>query len=379
MPLPFIDLRRFEAGFLEGWEKKAAELSKRMQFIGGEEVEKLEASLSKDCQSKFAITCANGTDALQLALRAVGVLPGDRVLLPDFTFWATFEAIVNVGALPITIDIDPEDLQMDYSLFSQACETYKPKAAILVHLYGWASRELAKFRDFSRKKNVILIEDGAQAYGSLYHRESIFKEARIASLSFYPAKVFGAAGDGGALLCQDKETAQKARALSNHGRREHYSYEFVGWNSRLDSLQAAYLNLAREELDKRIESRQKSAKRYQEVLAGEEDLRCLRPPAECRENGYMNVLLLKNKKRTELIQRLEKEKIGYGITYPQSISEQKGAHPYLKEKVGGEVAKKTSQEVLNLPLFPYMKEEELEKVLSLISPRSSLSTSLRLQ
>ena len=371
MAVPFIDLKRIEAGFLERWQAKLAELSAQMQFIGGAEVEKLEGSLIEDCQSKFAISCANGTDALQIALRAAGIGPGDLVLLPDFTFWASFEAIVNVGALPITIDIDPEDLQMDYELFRQAFTKYKPKAAILVHLYGWGSQNLQKFRDFSRENKLILIEDGAQAYGTLYHKKSIFQEAQIASLSFYPAKVFGGAGDGGALLCRDETLAQKARALCNHGRQEHYSYDFVGWNSRLDSIQAAYLNLVHAELPKRLESRQKTAKIYQKALAEQKGLRCLEAPRDFTENGYLNVLLMDNKKRAECIESLQAHKVGYGITYPQSISEQKGALPHLKAKLGGKVAQQSGQSVLNLPLFPYIRPEEVEEVLSLILRRAS--------
>ena len=370
MSLPFIDLKRLEAGFLERWQAKTAELSAQMQFIGGAEVEKLENSLLEDCQSKFAVTCANGSDALQIALRASGIGPGDSVLLPDFTFWATFEAIVNVGACPITVDIDPKDLQMDYELFCQAFMKYRPKAAILVHLYGWGSRKLQEFRDFAQENKMILIEDGAQAYGTLYRQKSIFNEAQIASLSFYPAKAFGGAGDGGALLCQDEELSKRARALCNHGRREHYSYDFVGWNSRLDSLQAAYLNLVHTELPKRLTSRQKTAKIYQEALAEQKELRCFKAPQDFTENGYLNVLFMDNKKRTECIKSLEAHKIGYGITYPQSISGQRGALPHLKAKVEGKAAKQSAQSVLNLPLFPYIRQEEIEEVLDLILRRA---------
>ena len=371
MGVPFIDLKRLESGFLERWQTKLLELSAEMQFIGGIEVERLERLLVEDCQSKFAVSCANGTDALQVALRAAGVVPGDLVLLPDLTFWSTFEAIVNLGAQPITVDIDAEDLQMDYELFCQAYMKYKPKAAILVHLYGWGSQNLQKFRDFSQENKVILIEDGAQAYGTLYRKESIFKAAQIASLSFYPAKVFGGAGDGGALLCRDEDLAQKVRTLCNHGRQGHYSYDFVGWNSRLDSLQAAYLNLVHAELPKRLESRRKTAKIYQAAFADQKELRCLDAPQDFTENGYLNVMLMDNKKRTKCIENLQAHKIGYGITYPQSISEQNGALAHLKAKLGGKAAKGISQSVLNLPLFPYIRQEELEEVLNITSRRAS--------
>ncbi len=367
MPVPLIDLKRLEEGFLEQWSFKAELLAKEANFIGGEELKILEENLAKSCETSYAIGCANGTDALQLALRAHGIGPKDIVLLPDLTFWAVFEAIVNVGAHPVTIDLNPDDLQMDYHSFCRALENYTPKAAILTHLYGWASAQIEDFRNLCKEKAITLIEDGAQAYGVSYEGESIYKHAETATISFYPAKVLGAAGDAGALLSSNEEMKQRLCSLANHGRLGHYTHAQVGWNSRMDNLQAAYLNLALNFFPKRLESRRKAALFYQKALADLKGIKCLTEPPGYQGNGYLNVLLLDETKDAETkrnyyARELAKRHIGYAITYPQPISEQKGAYPYLKGKVGGEQARSVSKRILNLPLFAYIEQRELQEV-----------------
>lgn len=382
MQVPFIDLKRFEDNFIEEYTKKITDLVKNTQFIGGKEVEEIEEKLKEDNQVQYAITCANGTDALQIALRACNIGPGDRVLLPDLTFWATFEAIVNVGAEPITIDVSLEDLEMDFELFQEGIEKFKPKAAILVHLYGWASYNTFKFREYAKEKNIFLIEDGAQSYGVKINKESIYKNAYISTISFYPAKVFGAAGDGGAILTNDPKIAEIARSLSNHGRRSHYSYDYVGWNSRLDAFQAAYLNLSFSYLQKRIESRKKISNQYRKDLK-ELGISVFTPRGLyyesenhknnshdnsiiIEENGYLNVIFIEKEKREKFIEHLKKHQIGYGTVYPETISEQKGAIPYIKNKILNHTAKKITETVINLPLFPYITESEYEYIIKTI-------------
>ena len=370
MVLPFIDLKRAsrEDGLLPDWTKKVTEISQNTAFIGGPEVQKLENTLIQDCRSKFAFTCGNGTDALQIALRAAGVGLEDTVFLPDFTFWATFEAVVNVGASPITIDINPDDLQMDYSLFCSAVKTYRPKAAILVHLYGWGSECLHEYRDFCKENGIVLIEDGAQVYGTSYNSKPIYQDAEISTISFYPAKVFGGAGDGGAVLSSEESLAEKIVMLSNHGRDTHYSHSLSGWNSRLDSLQAAYLNLTHPHLSKRIESRVKATANYRQALADQNFVRCVKAPNGYDDNGYLSVFIFSDQQKREgCISALKAQDIGYGITYPKSISEQEGAKPYLKHRVSRQNnADKISRRVLNPPLFAYIQEEEVKRVSSVI-------------
>lgn len=358
MSVPFIDLKRFEPGFLEAWRDKVATMSANTAFMGGPEIETLESRLASWSGCSQAVTCANGTDALQLALRASGVGPGQMVLLPDFTFWATYEAVVNVGASPVTVDINPADLQMDFALMQKACDLYRPAAIILVHLYGWGSERLLDFRQFCKERSIVLIEDGAQSFGTLYQGQSIYKGAHLATVSFYPAKVLGGAGDGGAVLTGDAALAARVRALANHGRASHYSYDMVGWNSRLDSLQAAYLNICLDHFEKRLASRQASADFYRSELRANVIL----PPAGYQSNAYLYACTHEPARREAWTAAYQAAGIGFATTYPGSISEQAGAREHLKHQVGGEQAVRLSRMLLNPPLFPYMTDAELAEV-----------------
>ncbi|EQA43884.1 DegT/DnrJ/EryC1/StrS aminotransferase family protein [Leptospira broomii serovar Hurstbridge str. 5399] len=366
MGVPFIDIKRFEPGLLDSWEEKVKTLSKNASFIGGDEVSTLEKNLAAATGTKFSVACANGTDALQLALRALGVGKGDTVLIPDSTFWATFEAVVNVGANPATVDTNPVDLQMDFEEFKKALEEVKPKAAIIVHLYGWGSSRLEDFRTLCKSKEIPLLEDGAQCFGVKYKGESIYKDAVISTTSFYPAKVLGGAGDGGAVFTNNEELGAKVRMLANHGRTSHYGYGDVGWNSRMDTLQAGFLNLSLPFLDARIASRRKAADKYYEVLPGL-GVNVIRPPKDFFENGYCNVTLFDPSERPKIQDVLKAKGIGFGNIYPGAMSDQEGAKPYIKGRFGKEHRTgRICSSVLNFPLFPYMTDSELEEVFSAI-------------
>ena len=366
MHVPFIDLKRFEPNFLEKWSEKVSFLSSRASFMCGEEVELLEQNLANLTENKYSISCANGTDAMQLALRALNIRNGDKVLLPNFTFWATFEAIVNVGAVPITVDCEMCDGGMSLKYFIEAVDRYKPKAAILAHLFGWSSRNLQKIRDCANRNNVALLEDGAQCFGSKFNGEAIYKRALISTTSFYPSKVLGAAGDGGAIFTNDKDLAFKVRQLANHGRSDHFAHVDVGWNSRLGSLQAAYLNITLAHFSDRIISRKKSLAIYKENL-NYEIIKQISAPSQIDANGYCNVSYIEqlNFKR-KLEEELFNNKIGFGNIYPATISNQKGASNYLLSHVGGDEAHKICSSVLNLPLFPYMTGPEIYWVIEIV-------------
>lgn len=326
----------------------------------------LEQGLQTYLAVNHAVTCANGTDALQLALRAVGVEVGDVVLVPDVTFWATFEAVVNVGARPITIDVDIHDGGVDVAAFEKAARQVRPKAAIIAHLYGWGSAKLDYLRSLCRELGVALVEDGAQAFGVKFNRESIFNSAHISTTSFYPAKVLGAAGDGGAVFTNDPALADKVRMLSNHGRTAHYGYGDVGWNSRLDTFQAAYLNIALGHVDERIASRRQSVEYYRANLPLEY-LTLVEAPQDYFENGYCNVCLVKDAdQKITLETTLKSEGIGFGNIYPSPMSSQPGAKAYHAGHFGGTNGSKWCSSVLNLPLFPHMTQAELDRVIEVV-------------
>jgi len=363
MAVPFIDLRRFEPDFLDRWAETCREISAATQFVGGPQVARLEERLSAALGGAHTVACANGTDALQLALRAAGVGEGDTVVIPDATFWATFEAVVNVGARVVTVDIDSTDLQMDFDLFREAVGRHRPKAAILVHLYGWGSARLGDFRAFCAAEDIVLVEDGAQALGVAWQGEPIYQGAQLATLSFYPAKVLGACGDAGAVLARDEETATRLRQLGNHGRTGHYAHGLVGWNSRMGGFDAAYLNLGLDYLEPRLASRRRAAAIYRQRL-GEMGVFTVGPPAGYEENGYLNVTLQDPAARPAIEAALQDKGIGFGKVYPGAMSTQPGADGYLVEAVGGERADILARSVLNLPLFAYITDVEIEEVLA---------------
>jgi dTDP-4-amino-4,6-dideoxygalactose transaminase len=225
------------------------------------------------------------------------------------------------------------------------------------------SSSLTQIRNFCRDAGVSLVEDGAQCFGTNYKNESIYRGAKISTTSFYPAKVLGGAGDGGAVFTDDREIADKVRELANHGRTSHYGYGSVGWNSRLDSIQAAFLNLALKNLESRISSRRAAAKFYQDALP-RLGIEMMRAPVDFEENGYCNVCLIRDhSKKSKLESVLKSHNIGFANIYPGVMSRQIGAIPHLKSHFGGNAGEILSSSVLNLPLFAYITEAELNEVL----------------
>lgn len=359
--VPFIAINRFENGFRQQFLEGVSNLFDNTQFVGGPIVGEMEAALAKYSGSRFAIGCANGTDAIQVALRAVGVEKNEKVLVPDMTFWASFEAVVNVGATPITVDVNRETCHWDLETFKKAVLEFKPKAAILVHLYGWAAPETLEIREFAKKNQVLLVEDGAQCFGTKLKGASILSGALIATTSFYPAKVLGASGDAGAIFTNDEVLNKNCRTLINHGRTDHYSHGMVGWNSRIGSYESLYLKLALNHIDERIKSRMKAIDYYSQEL---KNLPFVpkKATADVLENGYCAVGMVDPKFRAQLIDKLKTSNVGYGIIYPGAMSLQEGAKKYLTQKIDNGNAHFVSQAVLNLPCFAYITEEELQYV-----------------
>jgi UDP-2-acetamido-2-deoxy-ribo-hexuluronate aminotransferase len=367
MKIPFIDLKRVETNFHEILDAKLDLIIKDAKFIGGEEVENFENRLAHKTGVSHAVTCGNGTDALQLALRAVGVKKGDPVLVPDLTFWATYEAVINVGAIPSTVDISLDDASMDINVLSDAIDQANPKAVIIVHLYGWGSCRLSDIRALCNERNIPLIEDGAHVFGTLYREDPIYKNALISTTSFYPAKVFGGAGDGGAVFTNRPDLAKAVRALGNHGRTSHYEYNAVGWNSRLDAIQAAYLSVVLDFIDERINSRRLVSAYYTDRLRGM-GAEVISSPEDYLENGYCNVVIIKEQKLKSHIEKsLKMNNIAFANIYPSTISDQSGAQQHTHTKYGVGKSRILSSSVLNLPLFHYMTMDEASYVMDIFS------------
>ena len=363
--VPFITLNRFENGFKEKFLNAVTNLVDNTMFVGGPVVAELENKLIAKTGAKFAVGCANGTDAIQVALRTIGVDRNEVVLLPDMTFWATFEAIVNVGAKPVTVDVNRETCHWDIETFKEAVDKFSPKAAIMVHLYGHASPDTIAIRNYAKEKNVLLVEDGAQCFGTKVDGKSILGSALISTTSFYPAKVLGASGDAGAIFTNDEELAKTARILTNHGRTTHYTHGLVGWNSRIGSYESLFLSHSLEHIDARLDSRRKAINYYNENLKGL-PLKVKLAPTNVEENGYCAVAMIDPALRGALIETLKSSGIGSGTIYPGAMSLQEGADKYLHGKIDNGNADYISKAVLNLPCFAYITEEELEYVVSVV-------------
>ena len=363
--VPFITLNRFENGFKENFLNGVTTLFDNTQFVGGPQVAGLEEKLSAMTGAKHVVGCANGTDAIQLALRAVEVEKNDTVLVPDMTFWATFEAVVNVGANPATVDVNRASCHWDIETFKQAVDQFKPKAAIMVHLYGWASPDTLAIRAYAKEKGVILIEDGAQCFGTTIDGDSILGSAYIATTSFYPAKVLGASGDAGAVFTQDEALAKTVRTLGNHGRTTHYTHGLIGWNSRIGSYEALFLNHSLDHIEARLESRRKAVEYYKEHLT-DLPLKVVTSADHVKENGYCAVAMIDPDLRSSLMETLKAAKVGFGTIYPGAMSLQEAAPKYLAGKIDNGNADYISKAVLNLPCFAYITQEELEYVVKTV-------------
>ena len=366
MKVPFIDILRYEKNFLETVTERTAALLKNGHFVGGPVIAEFETALKEYADTQFALGCANGTDAIQLALRAAGVEKNDKVLIPDMTFWATFEAVVNVGAVPYTLDVSKETLHLTLQSVKEGVEKFNPKALIHVHLYGWACPETLEIRKYCQEKGVLLIEDCAQAIGVKINGESLLKNALVATTSFYPAKVLGASGDAGGIFTTNAEIAANTHKLLNHGRISHYEHGLIGWNSRLGAYEATFLVEALKHLNAKLESRRHACSEYRNKIKNPH-LKFVAPASSVWENGYLSVALMTPETRPAFIEYLKANNIGYGTVYPGAMSEQPGAKNHIGGKISHGHADWIAKSVINLPCFAYMTQNEIDYVIEKVN------------
>lgn len=356
--VPFVDLKPLvHAVRAEALEDFASILTSA-EFVQGEKVARFESLLAQALDANHVVACSSGSDALVLALRALGVKRGMKIAIPNMTFWATYEAVIHTGATPVLIDIDPDDLHMSLDEFQRAHTRFHLDGAIFVHLFGWTSARLFDFRAFCKDRTIFLLEDGAQAFGVKREGRSVFADAEVATLSFYPAKVLGGAMDGGAVVTDSPGTRERLASLRNHGRTRHYSFADVGYNARMSALQGAYLSRVLPLAPEILHSRRRAVHCYRELLHGAPGVRVHAPPHGVEENGYLNILTLENPDR--VARRLEQDRIGFARTYPEPIHEQPPAKGALRV---GELSESRAfcRRVLNLPVFFGIEPEQCER------------------
>jgi len=326
-------------------------------FILGENVTELENEIPGLCDAKYGITVNSGTDAITIALAACGVGPGDEVITTPYTFVATTEAIMIVGAKPVYADIDPETFNLDPKSIEDKI-TDKTKAILPVHLYGQCA-DIEKIEAIAKKHNLKLVSDGAQAIGSKHKGKGIGSYGDASTLSFYPTKNLGGCGDGGMVLTNSEEVTRMCKSLRFHGMDATYSYEHVGYCSRMDEIQAAILRVKLKKLLEWNEARRFNAAYYLEHLS---DLPLTLPVSKPENFHIYHQFTLRFAKRDELKAKLAERGVGSAVFYPSPLHLQR-AYASLGYKEGDfPEAEKAASEVLSLPVLPELTREELETV-----------------
>ncbi|WP_405399444.1 DegT/DnrJ/EryC1/StrS family aminotransferase [Maribacter sp. Asnod2-G09] len=346
-------------------------------FINGPEVHAFQKELEDYLQVKHVIPCANGTDALQIAMMGLGLKPGDEVITADFTFAATVEVIALLQLTPVLVDVYPDTFNIDIEAIEKAI-TPKTKAIVPVHLFGQCAN-MDAILALAKKHDLFVIEDNAQAIGAKYLSKDGTKHmagsmGSVGATSFFPSKNLGCYGDGGAIFTNDDELAHTLRGIVNHGMYERYHHDVVGVNSRLDSIQAAVLRAKLPKLDGYCDARRNAARAYSKAFEGQENI--ITPVTVNNCEGICDVcdchvfhqytLRITNGKRDELGQFLAKNEVPFGVYYPIPLHKQKA---YLDDRYKEEDFPVTNQlvtEVLSLPMHTELDEEQINYITELI-------------
>jgi UDP-2-acetamido-2-deoxy-ribo-hexuluronate aminotransferase len=323
------------------------------QFILGKEVGELECQIAGYLGAKYAVGCASGTDALQIAMMALGIGPGDEVITTPFTFVATAETIALLGAKPVYVDIDPKTFNIDPTRI-EAAITSKTKAIIPVHLYGQAV-DMDPIMDIARRKGLKIIEDSAQALGASYKGRKVCTFGDIGCISFFPSKNLGAFGDAGMVVCNDPALNEKLRMIIAHGSKVRYHHEVVGVNSRLDTLQAAILLVKLRHLDNWNNARGKFATRYNELLSGAP---VTAPYISPVGTHIFHQYTIRAPKRDALADHMKGKGIPHAIYYPIPLHLQKAFLTAGNKRGDFPVTEKACDEVLSLPMHTELNEEQ---------------------
>lgn len=369
--VPILDLTRQYEMIKPEIDAAIGRVLESGRFILGPEVEAFEQEIDKYCNVKHAIGVASGTDALWLSLKVAGVGPGDRVITTPFTFFATAGAVVNLGARPAFIDIDPQTYNIDPVKLRELLENTAEgeleqfKALIPVHLYGQMA-EMGPIMEVAHEYGLAVIEDAAQAIGSEYQGKRAGTVGDLGIFSFFPTKNLGAYGDGGMVITDDDGLAERVRLLRVHGSRPKYYHHFVGTNSRLDSLQAAILQVKLPRLDRWSQARQQCAERYNKLLRELDsvELPFVHPSSTHVYHQY--TIRIKDGRRDELRSYLKEQGIGTGVYYPLPLHLQECFKDLGYQEGDFPEAEQASREVLSLPMFPELTEEEQLRVVSAI-------------
>lgn len=349
--IPFIDLKPLLKLLRSDLHADLDTILDTSEFIGGPHVEALERVLEAKLGVRNAIACASGSGALDMILSSL--TDRDTVAIPNLTFWATYEAAARTGARVILIDVDRDDLQMSFEQFKKAYEKYSFSTAVIVHLFGWASKDLLAIRAYSKERGISLVEDASQAFGVQINGEPLLRGAALAAMSFHPAKVIGGMGDGGAVLTNNVLHADWFKKRRNHARSDHYQHDSIGFNSRMSGMHAAYLLRMLNYSDEILSARRGAMALYKALIDDEDSNlvpKVYMPPEGQTGNGYLNVTTTAIDGSVMEAALVLKDVCARRI-YPIPISDQPGVDRNTIQFGGLNVSRTFCRHVINLPLY----------------------------
>lgn len=365
--IPFLDLKRQHAQLASELDAALRGVMSSCDFISGRHASIFEQSFAEFCRASHCVGVGNGTDALTVALRALGIGHGHEVLVPAQTFVATAEAVTLTGARPVFVDVCPDTLTMD-PLKAESSITPATRALIPVHLYGRPANMTA-FRDLADRRGLALVQDCAQAHGASFHDRELASYGDVCCYSFYPGKNLGALGDAGAVVTNSDTLAKRMRMDANHGRTDKYDHAFEGMNSRLDGFQAAVLSVKLRHLPHWTARRRELAARYTSGLSGLDGLAL--PCGEGLGLHVYHLYVVRSQERDALQAHLSRQGISTGIHYPTAPPFLRAYAHYGHRPEDFPAAWASQNEVLSLPLFPEMTALEQDKVIGAIRDYSA--------
>src|SRR5438876_4229697 len=361
--VPFMELKREHEILRKDLHKVWDDVLDSTGFIGGAAVEGFETAFAAFCEVKHAVGVGNGTDALLLALKALGIGPGDEVIVPANSFVATAAGVVHAGATPVFVDIDPKTYNIDVKEIENHISP-KTKAIIPVHLYGQPA-DMSPVLELARLYSLKVIEDAAQATGALYHGRRAGSMRDAVCFSFYPGKNLGACGDGGAVVTNDPDLAQSLRRMREHGGLRKYEHDVVGYNSRLDSLQAAALHIKLGFLEERNEMRRRHAESYRELLSDITGIVTPFVPCGVSSVYHLYVIRVEMGSRTRLHDHLRDHGVQTLIHYPTPIHRTQAFAEFRTHDCP--IAEEYAERILSLPMYPELERSQLEYIAGLLS------------
>ncbi|AVR45448.1 transcriptional regulator [Christiangramia fulva] len=368
--IQMVDLQGQYEGIKNEVNASFQEVFDSTAFINGPQVHSFQKEMEEYLGVKHVIPCANGTDALQIAMMGLDLKPGDEVITADFTFAATVEVIALLQLTPVLVDVDPETFNIDPEAVKRAI-TPRTRAIVPVHLFGQAAN-MDAIMDIAREHKLYVIEDNAQAIGANYHSsEGKTKKAGtigdIAATSFFPSKNLGGYGDGGAIFTDNNSLAHTIRGIVNHGMYERYHHDVVGVNSRLDSFQAAVLRAKLPKLDLYNQARRDAAQKYNEALKGESQV--ITPVLAGKDDTHVYhqyTLQVKNGKRDALAKHLQEKGIPFGIYYPIPLHKQKAYEDPRYNDKDFPVTNRLVKEVISLPMHTELEDDQIDFIATTI-------------